>query len=62
MTTPEQLLQEYLDGINQIENVNSLPLDDQIEIRRQKRIYESSIKYLQILHNGKLFENKVSVL
>ena len=69
MTTPQEVLKEYLNGINQV-LANNPPKEDENELNRIKRMFSSSISSIDLmLRNGKhttkvtgILESNIDVL
>lgn len=55
MITPQELLQEYLDGIEEMK-IKTWG-EDKLEINRQADIFRSAIQYLDILYFDKKNQN-----
>ena len=69
MVTPQEVLKEYLNGINQV-LANNPPKEDENELNRIKRMFSSSISSIDLmLRNGKhttkvtgILESNIDVL
>jgi len=60
MNSPQQVLEEYLEGINYVLRSCNLPDTDKLELKRQSLLFTSAIRHLNLLFDSVLIRKSTS--